>query len=421
MIVWVVEVGEPLPIDGESPRLMRAGLVAEILTQMGHDVTWWTSAFSHTSKVMRPTRDYDIEVDDRKYVLTTLRSIGYRRHMSPRRFVDHHVNARDFRRRAPQRAKPDVIMVGLPTVELARAVARFATAHSVPFVVDIRDLWPDVMYDRFPKVVRSFVWALCWSMRRDAKAACRLASGVIAVSDGFVEWGLKLAGRPRRPQDRSFSLAYRHVASQDLGADGSEEFWRHVGVTPDDVLFSFVGSMTRQFDFDPVLAVARDWQTRDPRVKFVLAGEGPLHTDLAREASDCPNLVLPGWIDAPKIAWLLEHSAAGLAPYRPSGGFLANVPNKVIEYLSFGCPLVTTLRDGAVGQLINDHGVGTWYTAGDPADLSEKLLSIVNNEAVRADTSAAARRLFDSEYRAETVYGRLVEHLQTIATTAPRR
>jgi glycosyltransferase involved in cell wall biosynthesis len=421
MIVWVVEVGEPLPIDGESPRLMRAGLVAETLTRAGHEVTWWTSSFSHTSKTMRPTDDFDIPVDDHAYVLTTLRSIGYRRHVSPRRFLDHHVNARDFRRKAKLRARPDVIMVGMPTVELARAVARYARANRVPFAVDIRDLWPDVIYDKFPRTLRRVAQLLCWPMRRDASIACRSATAVLGITDRYVEWGLNLARRERRPADKSFSLAYRHSAE---GADSSREaeaFWRDLGIASNDPVVSFVGSLSRQFDFGPIVAVARAWQTEYPTVKFVIAGEGPLKSELVREEKGSSNLLLAGWIDAPRIAWLLEHSLAGLAPYRPTANFLDNVPNKIVEYLSFGCPLVTTLGEGLVGQLIEQHGLGVSYTPGDAADLAQKLSLIVTDPALRERASMSARRLFDAEYRAESVYGRLVEHLDAIATTSPPR
>ena len=418
MIVWVVEVGEPLPIDGEFPRLMRAGLVAETLTAIGHDVTWWTSAFSHTAKTMRPTGDHEINVGDRRYLLITLRSIGYKRHMSPRRFIDHRINASAFRRAAKGRPKPDVIMVGMPTVELARAVSRFASSQAVPFVVDVRDLWPDMIYDRFPRFSHPVVRLLCWPMKRDATIACRLASGVIGITDRYVDWGVRLAGRPRRALDRSFSLAYRHVSSNPASARAAEDFWRNLGIAPDNLVFSFVGSLTRQFDFDPILTVARQWITENSHVKFVLAGQGPLHEELSRLSKGCSNVVLPGWIDAPQIAWLLEHSVAGLAPYQATTNFLENIPNKIVEYLSFGCPLVATLGDGLVGELVRDHGVGACYSPGNAAELADTLSSLVNDSPRRNEAAAAARQLFDNEYRAETVYGELAEHLSTIANSA---
>ena len=43
MIVWLVTVGEPLPTDPGSPRLLRAGILAGLLAEKGHVVHWWSS------------------------------------------------------------------------------------------------------------------------------------------------------------------------------------------------------------------------------------------------------------------------------------------------------------------------------------------------------------------------------------------
>ena len=70
--------------------------------------------------------------------------------------------------------------------------------------------------------------------------------------------------------------------------------------------------------------------------------------------------------------------------------------------------------------MISEYGVGYRYAPGNADDLSNQLGSIINNESARTDAAVAARQLFDSEYRAETVYGALVENLREVATSMPR-
>jgi len=36
--IWLITVGEPLPIEGNRDRLWRTGLLAETFTGRGHDV-----------------------------------------------------------------------------------------------------------------------------------------------------------------------------------------------------------------------------------------------------------------------------------------------------------------------------------------------------------------------------------------------
>ena len=51
MRVWLVQRAESTPHDDEGDRrLMRMGILADILQSHGHEVVWWTSAFDHVGK-----------------------------------------------------------------------------------------------------------------------------------------------------------------------------------------------------------------------------------------------------------------------------------------------------------------------------------------------------------------------------------
>ena len=54
MNIWLLQRNEPTPIDlkGKS-RLFRTGIIAEMLSNSGHKVTWWTSDFDHYSHKYR--------------------------------------------------------------------------------------------------------------------------------------------------------------------------------------------------------------------------------------------------------------------------------------------------------------------------------------------------------------------------------
>jgi hypothetical protein len=51
MKVWIVEIGEPLPVEHDV-RLLRYGLLTKELAKYGHEVVWWTSSFSMLQKGM---------------------------------------------------------------------------------------------------------------------------------------------------------------------------------------------------------------------------------------------------------------------------------------------------------------------------------------------------------------------------------
>lgn len=50
MNIWLVTIGEPLPIDEGNYRLLRVGILANLLVKKNHNVIWWTSTFNHIEK-----------------------------------------------------------------------------------------------------------------------------------------------------------------------------------------------------------------------------------------------------------------------------------------------------------------------------------------------------------------------------------
>ena len=78
MNVWLITIGEPLPIDSENERLYRAGLIANLLHEKGHPVVWWTSSFNHIKKVIRVFKSLTVQVED-QYCIELLKGIKYKR------------------------------------------------------------------------------------------------------------------------------------------------------------------------------------------------------------------------------------------------------------------------------------------------------------------------------------------------------
>ncbi len=49
MNIWLIQIGEPLPLEA-GVRKMRTALLADKLLERGHSVYWWASAFEHQRK-----------------------------------------------------------------------------------------------------------------------------------------------------------------------------------------------------------------------------------------------------------------------------------------------------------------------------------------------------------------------------------
>jgi len=232
-----------------------------------------------------------------------------------------------------------------------------------------------------------------------------------------VEWGLGHAGRLATPLDRAFPLGYSdRPPSQDAIA-GAERAWGELGVARDrgEFVVAFAGTMGLQkLDMAPVLAAARALQGRG--VRFVFCGDGDGIDRFKAMAIGLDNVVFPGWVGRAEIWTLLRIASVGLAPYRSSLNYTGNLPNKPIEYLSAGLPILSSL-DGTLRALLLRHGCGITYEGAD--DLASALSGLLDDTGRLEAMSAAASDLYRKEFVAEVVYDELSRYLETIVDEFP--
>jgi glycosyltransferase involved in cell wall biosynthesis len=339
----------------------------------------------------------------------------YHRNVSARRVLNHAVIAWKFRRQALQSPKPELILASLPIPEVAAAAASVASRAGAPLVIDIRDLWPDVFEDVLPPPLRPIARrSVLLPHARLAGRALRSAAALISPADGYIEWGCRRAGRPRTALDREFPFGYPVTSPAPDALARAEEFWRSRGVGIEgEFLLCFFGTLGRQFDLETVLDAAGLLGARGIPVRFVLCGDGDRAAEYRRRAARHQNVVFPGWVGAAEIWTLLRKAAAGLAPYKRIDNFTLNIPNKPVEYLSAGLPVLTSI-DGALGSLVRSADCGCVYTG--PEDLAGRIAALHRNGSLRRAWADNAARLFRERYVANVVYSRLGRHLEDVAT-----
>lgn len=422
MRVWLVTTGEPLPSDGTNCRLLRTGLIAEVLSSRGHTVVWWTSAFDHSHKRHRSLKDETIVIRSR-YELRLLRSIGYTKNISVRRWVDHIALAARFSIRARTEMQPDVILCSWPTPELAFVSVRYGRQLDVPVLLDVRDLWPDIFTDLIPTSLRRLGRACLGPLARLTTRVCSEADGIVGITAPFVQWGTDYANRTMRWTDRDFPLAYREQVPGAESLDRAEREWdQRLGTQgADGFLVCCFMSKGRQVDLTPVLAAARQL-SEHTNVRFVLCGN---LQEYERAARGCDNVLFPGWVGAAEIWTLLRRATVGLMPYRNRFDFALSIPNKTLEYLSAGLPVISSLS-GTVESLIQEFDCGRTYDG--TVQLVRILEELSRSPDLVAHLSSNARDLFTRRFRAEMVYGDLADHLESLAgagrqnfTVAPQR
>ena len=282
-------------------------------------------------------------------------------------------------------------------------------------------MWPDIFLEPVPRLMRPLARLALQPFRMMARRACSRAAAIVGITPPFVEWGLTYAGRERTALDRDFPLAYPEPKLSEADLSRAIGRWGARGVTKDKFVVFFVGTGARVFvEMETVIGAARILSGQERGFLFVLCGTGDLFDHCRRLAVDCPNVMFPGWIGAADIWALMQLASVGLVPYSSSPSFIVSIPNKAIEYLCGGLPVVSSLK-GTLAELLSAHRCGITYENGDAQGLATLLVNLSDNRGKLVEMSKNARALYESQFKAETVYQSMVDHLIRVCLTSRRR
>lgn len=412
--LWLITTGEPVPLAGASSRLLRTGLVARELRRRGHSVTWWTSRFDHRTKTFLAPTDADEETEDGTRV-RFLEGRPYHRNVSLARLRNHREVATDLSRRLVTCATPDAIVCAMPTIELAAVASRWAREYNVPVAVDVRDLWPDIFSLALPRLARPVLTLAVAPLNRTLCAALASATSLYAISEGYMVWALSKARRQRRAGDAVIPLGFARPRSSPEEQEALRSRLTQRGVALNRPMAWFAGSFGHTYDLGPVLEAAR--LLADTPLQFVIAGAGEYASRWRKRAAGLSNVIFTGWLDERELACLGTHAWVGLAAYRT--GAPQGVPNKVIEYLGHGLPVVHSLT-GETDRLLSGAGCGERYKPEDPGTLVMLLRRWLAEPDTRNSAAAAADAVFAARFEESYVTGSYANHIVALAASRGR-
>ena len=416
MRIWLIETSDFLPLVDDGNRLYRAGMLANALVHAGHEVLWWSSTFNHQLREQRYKNSTTIYVK-KGYRLRLLFGPGYNRSISLQRWIHNRNVAREFKKETFDNAidgLPDLIYSCFPTIEICEQAVNFGLRNDIPVIVDIRELLPDNYLAVFPRFLRPLVRAALHAEFLRAKYVLKNATAITGSSEAYVNWGLNFVKRKPTSNDKWFPLGTSAPTSKlsCLNNIDSLSLPYDLVFDPDKLLITFVGTFTKLFDFNTIFETARDLMiTGDRSVQFLLVGDGDHFPALKETCGQLDNVHLTGWCKKSLVDKILSKSSIGIAPY--SFSFTPTLPNKPLEYMAAGLPLLSSLG-GELKQIIDKEGIGLQYKASDSGNLKNKIQWFLSHPEERQAMGRRARRLFKKKYNADIVYANLVEHLNKL-------
>jgi len=385
---------------------MRTGDLARRLLDAGYSVTWWTSRFDHQRKIFRTYPSVFCPLGPR-YTVALLEGPGYGRNMSWQRVRHYRSIAAHFSGLAGTLCKPALVLGSYPSAELCDAGRCYARRQHVPFIVDIRDPWPDIFRYYLPTGLGWILLPALWYYRRKIRAIARDATSIVAVSRAMLEWGIGYSRRARAELDQVFPIGFRRHP-QDRKIVVPERF-----TETDPLVCLFATTCGKSYDGKLLIDAARILTVAgDHRVRFVVTGDGEMRSQWIAHAKGLTCVNFTGWI--PDAELEAHFRAAHLGLVLLKGGIVRFwLGNKIFEYLSAFLGVVNDVV-GEPAEIVSSRDVGINVDRQNPESLAQGLRALADDPGCVRRYMENARRSFKMEFDREAIEAKYLEYLRGV-------
>jgi glycosyltransferase involved in cell wall biosynthesis len=288
MNIWIVKDTEPISPKEKLHRPFRYTSLMLSLIESGNDVRFFTSNFDHFNKRFKAKNELDFKTNKKPHQsITLIETVAYSKNVSFRRFINQILLARNFNRMSEQFQKPDLILCSIPSIELAYEVSLYAFKYKIPLIIDVVDLWPDLFKSVLPTWKFIFIYPYIYSLRGKLSNIMDKANSIVAITEEYLKWGLRYSSKPHDKMTAVFHLGHLKVDLLSIN---------------NNFRVIFIGSITRQFNFDLLFSAARLLTN----INFDILGSGDMLEYYVKMTSRIPNIHWLGWKDTKEKEILLQ-------------------------------------------------------------------------------------------------------------------
>jgi glycosyltransferase involved in cell wall biosynthesis len=304
--------------------------------------------------------------------------------------------------------RPDIVFASSTPLTIGIAGLLTARAKRVPFVFEIRDLWPAVPVALGALKNGPAIRTAEWLERRLYSGAERIVVLSEGSRDELLQRGI--------PDEKLVFIS--NAADLDVFKPTVvDEGFRARHGLEDRFVALYAGAMARANGLDQLVDAAealRRWG--DTRVTIVALGDGgerPRLEDRARELGLDNLLFLPA-LPKEELAGIVGAADVTLTIFAPHPILETTSPNKFFDSLAAGKPVIVNLG-GWLRRLVEEHDAGLWVPGGNAEALAGALSALAANPARVELMGRNARALAERDFGRDEMADRLARTLEEVA------
>jgi glycosyltransferase involved in cell wall biosynthesis len=309
--------------------------------------------------------------------------------------------------------RPDVVVATSPQFFCGIAGAVVAKLKRRPFVLEVRDLWPDSIVQLGQLNNRAIIRLLeaieGWLYRS--------ASGVVVLTRAFARH-VEARGVP----SERIELVYNGIDAQAFRPRARDTALLTKHGLSDAFTVAYVGTLGLAHGLVQVLDAAVLLKDRMPDLQLVFIGDGADRERIEAEAKSrglervhftglLPRDEIPNWLSSLDVL---------LVMLRDLTVFETVIPSKIFEYLALERPIVLAApRAGEIREMVEDARVGLSIDPEQPALLADAIAEIRDEPEAAAERAKRGHDWVMHGFRRDDLARRMSARLVEVAEGCP--
>lgn len=302
--------------------------------------------------------------------------------------------------------KPDLIIASIQPLFTGWAARRVAARHRVPWLLEVRDLWPDAL-----EVKGALPIWLGRPLHALANSLYRSADRVVCITPGIkvelVRKGIDPAGIDVFPNgfDPSLFQIDPHVRDQErarLGWDG-----RFVAL--------YTGTHTEVTAVETIIRAAQ-YVPADSGIRFDLVGYGQTKPKVQAMARDLglEHVFFHDPVPKSQIPSLIAAADCCLMTLFESPLIHIYFENKLMDYMGAGKPIIAAMG-GQQADLLRHSGAGRVVPSFDAEGLARLVVEVAEQPELARDMGQAGRNFVNQYLLLPDILQRYAEIVEAVA------
>ena len=292
--------------------------------------------------------------------------------------------------------RPDVIVATSPQFFAAVGGWVLSSWRRLPFVMEVRDLWPD-------SIVAVGAMKKSFAIRYLEKLELllyRRAAAVVVLTPSFRTNLLKR----QVPDEKIHCILSGVDLARYSPVRRDPALANEWGIGPNDFVIGYVGTFGMAHGLQNVLDAAA--LIPHSQVRFILVGTGQerenLLTELGRRRLENVTIIPAQTKEKIRDFWGL--CDISLVHLRNTPLFETVIPSKIFESMGMGLPVLLAAPAGEASGIVEGEDMGIWVPAENPRALAAAALTLRENRALRerfAQNSLAAAPRYSREEKSK--------------------